>query len=321
MRQNVPCDLREMQSQLKVLEYLALEQQEQLSQELGVDFTRNASEFIAVNSGGGCNHHYKHIDDAARAITTDVHQKSSAETVRLFLRLVIIKAILLTITKRLSAPLPATLAANQFRHFDRILSGKSMRDDWLDIDADLFQKEFGLASERLFAAGSQLLDKNCGIPRSIIFKDGLVKALASFLFLAKLSGFKPFIQIHTHTFNLDKFNESGWDECYQGCVELYEMFPELLGVFGSSWFYDPTVAEISPRLKYLQTIPASGGAKFLYYSAGGAAIGNATSTSESRKKMYEEGRYAPKSYMMIWGKKSQAKWVGDLGYEVKNSRN
>ena len=259
MRQNVLCDLREMQCQLKDLEHLALEQQAQLSQELGVDFTKNASEFIAANSGEVVKSHYKHINDAARAITTDVRQKSSAETVRLFLRLVIIKAILLTITKRLSAPLPATLAVNQFRHFERILSGKNMRDEWLDIDTDLFQKEFGVASERLFAAGSQLLDKNCGIPRSIIFKDGLIKALGSFLFLAKLSGFKPFIQIHIHKFNLDNFNENGRNECYQGCVELYEMFPELLGVFGSSWFYDPIVAEISPRLKYLQTIPAKGG--------------------------------------------------------------
>ncbi len=317
MRKYLSCDLNKLQAQLKSLENLATEQQDQWSRELGPDITKNANEFVSANSGNIINFHYKHVGEAAKSIVADVEEKTNAETGKLFLRLVIIQSIIKTIAKRLVVPLPNTLAVNQLRHFERMVGGKNMGDDWLDIDNDLFQKEFGLASERLFAAGSQLLDKNCGIPRSIVFKDGIVKSPKKLWFFSGLLGFKPLIQIHTHTFNLDKFNEEGWNECYFGCVELYQVFPQLLGVFGSSWFYDPVVADISPRLKYLQRIPESGGAKFFYYSSGGSAVGLATSTSESRKKMFDEGKYSPKSYMMVWGRQSQVEWVDGLESGIK----
>jgi hypothetical protein len=85
--------------------------------------------------------------------------------------------------------------------------------------------------------------------------------------------------------------------------------PQLLGMFGASWFYDPVLDDISPRLAYLRKIPQDGGAHVLYVSTGGDHIDNATSTSPSRRKLYEEGKYMPKSYMLAWGKREQIDWA------------
>jgi hypothetical protein len=276
----------------------------ELNGNLGSDCTKKVIEFVDLASGSNSTEHYKYFPDSAIFILQNIQREYGDAATKSFLCLAIFHAMNLTIKKRLLDQLPKTLSINQIQHFKRMLSDTDIGDSWLDIDQDLYQKEFGLASERLFAAGSQLLDKNCGIPRSIVLKGGFVKSITNGLFFAGIGGFKPFIQIHTHSFNLNKFNQAGWDECYVGCAELCEIFPELLGVFGSSWFYDPVICNISPRLQYLQSVPLAGGAKFLYYSTGGAAIANATSTSESRKKMYDAGEYIPKNYMMIWSKKS-----------------
>lgn len=275
----------------------------ELIRELGFDAGTLAKEFTSIASGEKCNSHYKHLDDRAYKIVCNIKEREGVEVAKLFLQLVIAEALEMTAIKRKQNQLPYTLNSNQLRHFLRIINKENLADSWLDIDADLFMKEYGLASERLYAAGAQLLDRRCGVPRSVIFKEGVTKAPAKLMFFAKLAGFKPMIQIHTHTFNLDRFNPEGWDECYRGCVELYRIFPELLGVFGSSWFYDPTIVKISPRLQYLQSIPQASGAALFYYSTDSSAIANATSSSHSRRKLYEEGLYLPKNYMMIWSKK------------------
>ena len=125
----------------------------------------------------------------------------------------------------------------------------------------------------------------------------------------QLGGFKPFIQIHTHLSFLDDFNEEGWNECYRCCADLYRVRPDLLGMYGSSWFYDPALADISPRLDYLREIPVKGGAQLIFVEEGGEALDNALSTSPSRRKLHDEGKYMPRSYMMAWGRQQQMAWA------------
>jgi hypothetical protein len=127
--------------------------------------------------------------------------------------------------------------------------------------------------------------------------------------LRPLGGFKPFVQIHTHLSNLADFTEEGWNECYRCCADLYGVRPDLLGMFGSSWFYDPELDVISPRLAYLRDCPMESGANLFFVEAGGSAIGNATATSPSRRRLYEDGKYLPKSYMLVWGRDAQIDWA------------
>ena len=80
-------------------------------------------------------------------------------------------------------------------------------------------------------------------------------------------------------------------------------------MFGASWFYDPVLATVSPRLGYLRDVPLNGGAKLFFVEKGGAALANSLSTSPTRRKLYEEGKYVPTTYMMAWGRKAQSAWA------------
>ena len=162
---------------------------------------------------------------------------------------------------------------------------------------------------RLYAAGAQLIEIHSGIPRSLIFCGGIFSALTKLKSMLALGGFRPYFQIHTHQFMLDAFNEPGWEECYQCCADLYAIHPEVLGMFGGSWFYDPALHVISPRLGYLRDTPLQGGAQLFFLESGGSSINNSLATSPSRRKLYDEGKYMPKSYMLVWGKNQQIAWA------------
>lgn len=207
------------------------------------------------------------------------------------------------------ASLPARVRHHQLVQYRRIVTNAQPTDDWLDLGMDTYHKEFGLAVLRLYAAAAQLIDVRCGIPRSLLFKGGaagLPRAAAAML---RLGGFSPYFQIHTHTAYLAEFNEEGWNECYRTCADLYAVHPEALGMFGASWFYDPVIQNISPRLSYLSEIPLKGRAVRLPFAREGEFVQDAIATSPSRRKLYEEGSYRPQSYLLAWGRRSQTAWA------------
>lgn len=253
--------------------------------------------------------HYKVFPPAARSIAEAFGAQHGQPALRQFLRAAIVRAILATVASQRYQALPPLTAANHARHLLRMARDRDGQVEWLDLNNDLFHKEFGLASMRLYAAGSQLIDYRCGVPRSVVTREGVGRALPKLLTMARLGGFRPYFQIHTHKFNLDAFHEAGWEECYLCCAELYSVHPEVLGMFGSSWFYDPQLDTISPRLAYLRHTPAQGGASIMFVVEGGEAIGNSTSTSPSRRKLYEEGKYMPTNYMLVWGREAQRAWA------------
>ena len=199
------------------------------------------------------------------------------------------------------------------KQFERIVDKTASSDDWLSLDNDLFHKDFGIAVLRLYAAAAQLVDPRCGIPRSIVFAGGVAGLARTSAAILRLGGFSPFLQIHTHTAYLEDFNEEGWNECYRTCADLYSVHPECLGMFGASWFYDPQIEIISPRLSYLSRVPIQGGAERLFFAGDGEFVTDAIATSPTRRKMFEDGSYRPHSYMVAWGKCDQMRWAAGAG--------
>ncbi|WP_426106597.1 hypothetical protein [Massilia sp. TSP1-1-2] len=273
------------------------------------DVRARIADFIRACEPLGPLDHYKVFPAPAQAIVAAVAQTHDSATLRRFLRAVLASAVLQTVNGARFRALPPRTAANQARHLLRIAQDADAQAPWLALDQDLFQKEFGLATLRLYAAGSQLVDYRCGVPRSTVLAEGMARALPKLLTMVKLGGFRPYFQIHTHKFNLDAFHEAGWEECYLCCAELYAVHPEVLGMYGSSWFYDPALATISPRLAYLRDTPGNNGAALMFVVKGGDAINNATATSASRRQLYEEGKYAPTNYMLVWGRDAQRAWA------------
>jgi len=142
-----------------------------------------------------------------------------------------------------------------------------------------------------------------------VLTGGPGRALFRIGYFFRVGGFKPFFQVHTHVHRLDHFNEAGWNECYQCCAELYSVHPEVLGMYGGSWFYDPKVKEISPRLQYLQNIPVAGGARLFRTGPSEDCTNDALSTSPTRKDLFNRGLYQPCGYALVWDRVSQSRWA------------
>ena len=80
------------------------------------------------------------------------------------------------------------------------------------------------------------------------------------------------------------------------------------GFCGASWFYDPQLENISPRLVYLAADPIAGGAE--RFHLGEDHTGSALSKSNTRVKFYDQGKYLPQSYLLVWYRKSMISRIG-----------
>lgn len=265
--------------------------------------------FVREAPSWGPLDHYKVFTPVTGEIAAIVRAKGGEAGLRAFLRAALLHGVAASLAGSRFAALPARVKAQQLWQFKRMATDTDPSPEWLSLDHDLFQKEFGLATMRLYAAASRLVDPRCGLPRSLLWRGTPRDWIRCALTLAELGGFRPCFQVHMHTFMLDAFNIEGTKETYRCCADLYELHPEVLGTFGSSWFYDPAVTRISPHLSYLREIPESGGGRTLYISTGGQALKNALAKSETRRRLYDAGDYIPKNYMNVWGRKQQKAWA------------
>jgi len=252
---------------------------------------------------------YKHIPPVANQLNRQMQQRLGTPATHDFLYACILKAISRTLDSVAFARLPIRVKGHQLKQFSRIVSEPSGVIQSSEMDNDLFHKDLGLALMRLYAAAAQLVDYRAGVGRILLTKGGLMDMPRRLAIFANVGGFKPFFEIHTHLSYLDEFNEEGWNECYRCCVDLYVLHPKVLGMHGGSWFYDPALDKISPRLGYLREIPQKGGAYVLFDSINEQSTQDAISTSPTRKKLYTEGAYQPQSHALIWPRAAQINWA------------
>jgi hypothetical protein len=91
---------------------------------------------------------------------------------------------------------------------------------------------------------------------------------------------------------------------------------------GTSWFYDPQLAYVSPHLSYLRLRPMERGATIVRNGSSDYAISCATAKSRSgcedrvarlvastRRKLYEQGKYVPVAYSLLWPREALLGWV------------
>jgi hypothetical protein len=261
----------------------------------------------AVNVGPTAN--YKQFSDIARGMVLRVNTVCGPVATRAFLRAALELTISDNVNRGRYQRLPPLCARYHAAQLARIASDRDLSSSWLDLADDLFQKEFGIVSLRLYVAGSNLVDYRCGVPHSFILREGLPKAWTNLRVMMRIGGFRPYFQGHIHRFNLDSLNEHGREDFYRCCVELYALHPQVLGMFCSSWYYDPALDAISPRLSYLRTTPLAGGAHLMYVETGGEAIANATAKSPTRRRLYDSRQYTPKAYMFVWARSDMETWA------------
>ena len=208
-------------------------------------------------------------------------------------------------TRRSARRVPDTMLPELRRQAMRILSltGPS-------LDDDAFRKDLSICLLLSLPCVAQVVEEIGGIPRLALTTGGVGQAMRLGRYLvatALRSG--PYLEIHTHTPMLGDFNPAGWERCYELVAELLAPRPEFLGMVGGSWFYDPALAGISPRLAYLADTPINGGAFRVRLGASAEDAELATATSQSRRALVEAGTYVPTRWLLIWPRKALLAWA------------
>lgn len=171
-------------------------------------------------------------------------------------------------------------------------------------------RELRITSARSIPCGAQIVDNCTSAPRSIYRYQGLRNNLKSLWFiLSRLGGLSPLFRIHTESRYLKYFNETGWDDCYRRISELMRGNPRIRGLIATSWFYDPQLEIISPRLAYLRRRPVDNGAYLHFDGTNDIDIERATSTSPTRRELYEKGEYMPTCYTLLWARADLLRWA------------
>lgn len=193
------------------------------------------------------------------------------------------------------------------RNFSRMLTtalraGHTQR---ARLDNDIFLKDLGIGRMLLVPCVSHLMFRQSGVPRRAVLTSvgwgSRLRLLATVA--AELGGFAPMIENHVHPAMLEHFNAEGRERCLRLVCALFEAWPDSRGLMGTSWYYDPALAAISPHLAYLHEVPAAQGAQFFDMGASAASTADATVRSAHRRSLLETGRYQPRAWMMLWAKK------------------
>ncbi len=126
---------------------------------------------------------------------------------------------------------------------------------------------------------------------------------------AAAQAWKPWLEVHTESRELSDFNEAGWDRAWATAAEILRRRPGMAGMLGSSWFYDPPLEQISPRLAYLRVNPLKHGAFMVHQGPGDIHTRRAATSSPTRAALIEKGEYTARSWIVAWPRAALIKWA------------
>jgi len=175
---------------------------------------------------------------------------------------------------------------------------------YFDFEADPFLKDFALLTHRFVPVGAAFAEPGAGVPRRVL----RAGPSAAWLMLARARGFRPFFALHAHPLALDDFNPAGWLATYHRLAALLEANPGVRGITSASWFLDPALRTVSPRLAYLRDVPEAGGARFYFVARDTRGESGALARSPTRRGLFAQGRYVPEVWLRVWLRDDLVAW-------------
>lgn len=204
--------------------------------------------------------------------------------------------------------LPASVENLYPGELQRILS-RIRRVEACDLGDDTYLKDLAILDHRLIPVGAEFASPASGIPRRLLFSNGIGQFLRGCRLLATVGGARPFFELHAHVLSLSEFHPTGWERTYVRLAELLALNPDVRGWMSSSWFLDPALRDISPRLTYLREVPTRHGATLLFVGPDHDGSSGALARSGTRRRLFDEGRYVPAIYMRVWPRASMLRWL------------
>jgi hypothetical protein len=238
-----------------------------------------------------------------------LEEEWGADVCEIFNRLVTIQVMKYS-TDSFSQRFPESIRRIYERENKRILSWVRDRErTGFRISNDVFLKDLKCLTTEMIPCGARVIETASGVPRAIFYSGGFTQFCEAVRLLISVGGHKPFFETHVHLPTLFEFTQQGADECYLRIVDLFESFPDVKGLIGCSWYFDPAIKYVSPRLAYLRDSPIKRGAKFFRIGTSEGAVRDALAKSETRRRLYAERRYTPTSYLFIWPRAQMIQWA------------
>jgi hypothetical protein len=195
--------------------------------------------------------------------------------------------------------------------FQRVLDDFSTQpDDYYDYRGPSFGFDVGICSLRDIPVGGAWILETRRVGLRPFFGGGVRQFFDYLQFvILKGRGFAPYFTTHTAPRYLHLFNEQEMDLCYQRVAELMKLRPNVKGYYRRSWFLDPNLENISPKLGYLRKVPLQNGAKLFAACSTQTEVKYALAVSSTRRRLYEQGKYLPTGYAFIWPRKEFLAWA------------
>lgn len=209
------------------------------------------------------------------------------------------------VTRATAAGVTETIVERTRRWRERLLV--FLRDEAPDdyaFPSDYFVKDYRFVTALTLPCGAQVVDLDDGIGPKTALLLSIQTPLGAFQ-----AWRARWFRVHTEGRYLDEFDESGWERCYRDLAELFALHPKIAGMAATSWFYDPQLSTISPRLAYLRETPMGGGARLVRHGTSAFDIESATATSATRRSLYEAGRYQPVCCSILWARRDLIAWA------------
>jgi hypothetical protein len=197
---------------------------------------------------------------------------------------------------------------------ERLRAFLSESRDGYELGNEYFLRDVRFAAGWTVPCGSEVIDLRARVSMPASFQIAL-RARAPQLALRRLlmSGPDAWFAPHTESRHLDEFNEAGWETTYRNVASLLRRHTDVVGVVGYSWFYDPELELISPRLAYLRRRSLAGGAVFIRGHTTEFDVRNAIAKSRTRRRLYRAGEYTPVGYKMVWLRPDILRWAEGVG--------
>jgi hypothetical protein len=203
-----------------------------------------------------------------------------------------------------------TVLSLYFYEFKRIISEcSSNSDSFYDYSNDLFCKDLAIATLQMFPAGVLKAEYLSGVPRRCMLSNRGMDVFKWYRLLRQVKNFYPYYEIHLDVRYREKFSPEGWDAALRIVGDMLVLNPNIKGITGASWFFDPQIATVTPRLKYLRMLIEEHGGYFFKYKKDEHTAMLATLSSKNRRNLYESGAYSPASYFMVWPRQDVLSWL------------
>ena len=192
--------------------------------------------------------------------------------------------------------------------------------DFLNSDADHYDQDFWSKDVRFVlglsvpANRTVVLDLSSPLgPRQVVMNAAKGHGIAPVFGWLGTRGWGCWLENHTDSRELGDFNPEGWEKMWAHAAAILKTRPHLAGAIGSSWFYDPQLEEVSPRLAYLRQMPLANGAFSIHQGPHPIHTERASAKSPTRRALIELGQYVPCSYVIAWPRRSLIQWAERSG--------